>query len=98
MSREEILESRKGIFMNNEELDNHRRDLINEFCGLLTQHKDYVNTTTEEIRDILINKRDRDRFSEEDITRSLNTFLRKQKGISPLRVKNMWEIRPPLKP
>ena len=84
--------------MSREEIDNHRREVLNRFCSHLTQHKDFVNTTTSEIEETLISDRDKMRFSEEDMTKGLRTWLRKQKGISPLPVKDMWEIKPPLQP
>lgn len=80
------------------EIDDHRRELLNDFCSHLTQHKDFVNTVTGEIAETLIADRDKERFSEEDMTKGLKTFLRKQKGINPLPSKGWWEIKPPLKP
>lgn len=82
-----------------EEIEHHRRDLLNEeFGDLLTPDKNFVNTTTEEIETVLICQRDKEFFSAKEMVKGLRTWLRRQKGISPLKERDMWEIKPLLEP
>ena len=79
-------------------VDDHRRELLTNYFYSMKLSKPFLNMPLWEIRDVLVNDRDTDRFTAEEMLEGLPGFLRRQKGISQNQGTDEWEIRPPLKP
>ena len=79
------------------EIDDHRRELLNKAYEEIRFGKPFFNTSKEIIQEILLKRRDEDRFTEEEMLSGLGAFLQRQKGISPNRGTGTYEIRGPLK-
>lgn len=80
-----------------QEIDDHRRELLNKDFERSRFGKPFMNETKETIVEILVKGRDKSRFTEKDMTRSLGAFLQRQKGISRNPDGGTYEIRGPLR-
>lgn len=79
-----------------QEIDDHRRELLNEDYESFRFGKSFINAGIEEIKGSLVERRDKSRFTEDDMLRKLDAFLQRQRGISRL-ANEVYEIKGPLK-
>lgn len=73
-------------------IDDHRRELLNNYYNMMQTKKPFLNIATWKIEDIFKNDSDASRFSREEMPRGYKGFLKKQKGISPNRVTDTWTM------